>query len=126
MSLYDRVRDGNGWFPHAWSPRNLWFNFWSSFTPPVSLYPESCITNVFRNHLNAVWSLSLNTCYRVFSACAIEDCYGGDKMLIQLELLLSALRSYSLRFAKQNFRSLASRFIEFGSLCSPSLYAKFN
>ena len=69
---------------------------------------------------------ALNTCYRVFSACAIEDCYGGDKMLIQLELLLSALRSYSLRFAKQNFRSLASRFIEFGSLCSPSLYAKFN
>ena len=23
MSLYDRVRDGNGWFPHAWSPENL-------------------------------------------------------------------------------------------------------
>ena len=23
MSLYDRVRDGNGWFPHSWSPTNL-------------------------------------------------------------------------------------------------------
>ena len=22
VSLYDRVRDGNGWFPHAWSPTN--------------------------------------------------------------------------------------------------------
>ena len=23
MSLYDRVRDGNGCFPHAWPPTNL-------------------------------------------------------------------------------------------------------
>ena len=25
MSLFDRVRDGNGSFPHAWSPANLRF-----------------------------------------------------------------------------------------------------
>ena len=34
MSLYDRVRDGNGCFPHAWSPRNLVL---------VLSHSESCI-----------------------------------------------------------------------------------
>ena len=37
MSLYDRVRDGNGCFPHDWSPTN------SSIR---TMYTESCIGKI--------------------------------------------------------------------------------
>ena len=42
MSLYDRVRDGNGCFPHVWSPTNLWQCF---------SHTQNCIIIIsFRNH----------------------------------------------------------------------------
>ena len=41
MSLYDRVRDGNGCFPHVWSPANLL----------IRSRIQNCIMTIsFRNH----------------------------------------------------------------------------
>ena len=49
VSLYDRVRDGNGCFPHSWSPASL-FSVVSNRRWYL-LYPESCIRIIrLRNH----------------------------------------------------------------------------
>ena len=43
MSLYDRVRDGNGCFPHAWSPRMLLLLSQSLEISRTLSCSESCI-----------------------------------------------------------------------------------
>ena len=58
MSLYDRVRDGNGCFPHDWSPTN-------SFIRAVHSKLHS------NNKLNAFINLSLML--RLFRYCGAQD-----------------------------------------------------
>ena len=41
-SLYDRVRDGNGWSPTAWPPENL------MSCSIFSLHAESCTDNIIK------------------------------------------------------------------------------
>ena len=46
MSLYDRVRDGNGWFTHAWSPAILFALRWKLHND-YKLFSQSSITLPF-------------------------------------------------------------------------------
>ena len=59
MSLYDRVRDGNGCFPHDWSPTN-------SFIRAVHSKLHS------NNKLNAFINLSL--CFVFFAPVVLRTC----------------------------------------------------
>ena len=43
MSLYDRVRDGNGWFPHAWPPEILMSHLLRITRPFCASHTQSCI-----------------------------------------------------------------------------------
>ena len=67
-SLYDRVRDGNGWFPLAWSPTNLSF--------AVTDYSRLQLIR-WRLHKDITSSTTFSNLKNLFSysACAIKDCF---------------------------------------------------
>ena len=62
MSLYDRVRDGNGWFPHTLPLANFSFAFIDYSR--LQLYAEDCIRYYHQFYLFRCSS---------FSACQIID-----------------------------------------------------
>ena len=94
MSLFDRVRDGNGSFPHAWSPTIL---LWLSIAriARTKLYAESYI----RLLSNAIF-VEIITNY-----CSTQN------LLLQIIASRSAL-VHSL-LLPQKFRSLAPHYFEF-------------
>ena len=94
VSLYDRVRDGNGWFTYSWTPANSFALRWK-------------LHNDYKLYASSTYLFSVLLIYRNFSWII-----ASRFALIRSVLLL------------QNFRSFAPRFFELGSLCSPSLYAK--
>ena len=50
VSLYDRVRDGNGWFTYDWTPAN--FRSLLSIILDSSLYAEDCTRYIIINFIN--------------------------------------------------------------------------